>query len=96
MIILAIVMYRLFIKQFANSYHLEVDAEKAQEETKKWQSIQRSMMETIPETLAYTLDRDLRYTSINTRHKYSMLRMWHSEIHVGDSLLEHITDEGIR
>lgn len=96
MIILATVMYRIFLKQFANSYHLEEDVEKAQNETKKWQSIQRSMMETIPETLSYTLDRDFRYTSFNTRHKYSMLRMWHSEIHVGDCLLDHITDDKIR
>ena len=82
MIVLATVMYRVFLNQFANTYHL--------------QSIQRSMMETIPETLAYTLDRDFRYTSFNTRHKYSMLRMWHSEIHVGDKLLDHITDDTIR
>ncbi|MBO4747767.1 MAG: GGDEF domain-containing protein [Clostridiales bacterium] len=96
MIILATVMYRLFLTQFANTYHLEEDYKKAQEEIKMWQSIQRSQMETIPETLAYTLDRDFRYTSFNTRHKYSMLRMWHSEIKIGDCLLDHITDDGIR
>lgn len=96
MIILATVMYRLFLNQFANTYHLEEDYNKSQEEIGKWQSIQRSMMETIPETLVYTLDRDFRYTSFNTRHKYSMLRMWHSEIHVGDCLLDHVTDDDIR
>ena len=96
MIILATIMYRLFLQQFANSYHLEEDYKKAKEEISTWQSIQRSMMETIPETLAYTLDRDFRYTSFNTRHKYSMLRMWHSEIKVGDCLLDHITDENIK
>ena len=96
MIILATVMYRLFLNQFANTYHLEEDYNKSQEEIGKWQSIQRSMMETIPETLVYTLDRDFRYTSFNTRHKYSMLRMWHSEIHVGDCLLDHVSDDDIR
>lgn len=95
-IVLATIMYRIFRTQFAHTYHLEEDYRKEQESLRTWKSIQRSMMETIPETLAYTLDRDFRYTSFNTRHKYSMLRMWHSEIKVGDCLLDHITDDHIK
>ena len=96
MIVLAAVMYRLFLTQFSNTYHLEQDSKKALDEAKKWHAIQHSMMETIPETLVYTLDKNFCYTSFNNRHKYSMLRMWHSEIKIGDCLLDHITDETIR
>ncbi|MBO4928464.1 MAG: diguanylate cyclase [Clostridiales bacterium] len=93
MVLLAAVMYRIFCTQFANTYHLEEDNKKSQEQAKEWEAIQHSMMETIPETLVYTLDRNFRYTSFNNRHKYSMLRLWHQEIHIGDCILDHISDE---
>jgi len=96
MIVLATIMYRIFCLQFANTYHLEQDERKAQAEAKEWQAIQHSMMETLPDTLVYTLDRDLRYTSFNNRHKYSMLRLWHKEIHLGDHVLENIRDEELK
>ncbi len=96
MIVLATIMYRIFCLQFANTYHLEQDERKAQAEAKEWQAIQHSMMETLPDTLVYTLDRDLRYTSFNNRHKYSMLRLWHQEIHLGDHVLENIRDEEVK
>ena len=96
MIVLATIMYRLFCAQFANTYHLEQDSRKALAKTKEWQAIQHSMMETLPDTLVYTLDSNLRYTSFNNSHKYSMLRMWHQEIHLGDALLDHITNEDLR
>ncbi|MBP5186701.1 MAG: PAS domain-containing protein, partial [Clostridiales bacterium] len=96
MIILGTIMYRIFIKQFANTYHLEEDYRKEFDRAEQWKAIQHSMMETMPETLVYTLDRDFRYTSFNNRHKYSMLRIWHEEIKVGDCLLDHITDDEIR
>lgn len=91
-IVIAIIMYRIFCAQFAHSYHLEQDNEDLIKKARTWQAIQRSMMETVPDMLVYTLDRDFRYTSFNTRHKYSMLRMWHKEIQVGDSILDMITE----
>ncbi|MBR5975891.1 MAG: diguanylate cyclase [Clostridiales bacterium] len=96
MIVLATFMYRLFCTQFANTYHLEQDSKKARKEVKEWQAIQQSMMETLPDTLVYTLDRDLRYTSFNNSHKYSMLRIWHAEIRIGEHLLDYIKDEELR
>lgn len=96
MLILGTIMYRIFITQFANTYHLEEDYRKEFDRAEEWKAIQHSMMETMPETLVYTLDRDFRYTSFNNRHKYSMLRIWHEEIKIGDKLLDHITDDEIR
>ena len=96
MIVISVVMYRIFCSQFANTYHLEQDSRRAEKEAKEWQAIQHSMMETLPDTLVYTLDRDLKYTSFNNRHKYSMLRMWHQEIHIGDMILDHISNEELR
>ena len=96
MLILGTVMYRIFISQFSNTYHLEEDYRKEFDRAEEWKAIQHSMMETMPETLVYTLDRDFRYTSFNNRHKYSMLRIWHEEINIGDKLLDHITDEEIK
>ena len=96
MVILGTIMYRIFITQFANTYHLEEDYEKEKARAEEWKAIQHSMLETMPETLVYTLDRDFRYTSFNNRHKYSMLRIWHEEIKIGDKLLDHITDEEIK
>ena len=96
MILMAVVMYRIFCTQFANTYHLEQDSRRALEKAREWQAIQQSMMETLPDTLVYTLDRDLRYTSFNNSHKYSMLRIWHAEIRIGEHLLDYIKDEELR
>ncbi len=89
----AAIMYQVLRKQFSHYYHLEQDYEASQANVKKWQSIQHSMLETIPETLAFTVDCDLRYTSFNNRHKYSMLRMWHQEIRMGKPILDFIPEE---
>ncbi|MBQ0012102.1 MAG: diguanylate cyclase [Clostridiales bacterium] len=87
------IMYQVLRKQFSHYYHLEQDYEESLANVKKWQSIQHSMLETIPDTLAFTLDCDLRYTSFNNRHKYSMLRMWHQEIRLGELFLDFIPEE---
>lgn len=95
-VVSAMVMYQILRSQFSHYYHLEQDFVASQKNAKKWESIQSSMMETIPDTLAYTLDCDLRYTSFNTRHKYSMLRMWHQEIRLGECFLDYIPDEALK
>lgn len=95
-LLISIIMYRVFVKQFANAYHLEQDKEESLKKVRNWESIQRSMIETVPDMLVYSLDRDFRYTSFNNRHKYSMLRMWHKEIHTGECILDLIDDEEVR
>ena len=94
--ILAIIMFRIFRKQYSRFYHTEQALEDSQEQSKKWNAIQQSMMETIPDTLVYTLDKQFRYTSFNNRHKYSMLRIWHQEIHLGDCMLDHLQDNELK
>ncbi len=91
-LILSILMYRLFCSQFANSYHIVKDKEKSDIAAKRWETIEKSMIETVPDMLVYTLDTDLRYTSFNKRNKYSMLRLWKKEIHIGDSILDVVND----
>jgi len=91
-ILLASLMYRLFCSQFANSYHMKQDKEKSDSEAKLWETIENSMIETVPDMIVYTLDTDLRYTSFNKRNKYSMLRLWKKEIRIGDSILDVVTD----
>ena len=95
-IILAVIMFRLFRKQYSRFYHTEQELKDSQEQSKKWNAIQQSMMETIPDTLVYTLDKQFRYTSFNNRHKYSMLRIWHQEIRVGDCMLDHLQDNDLK
>lgn len=95
-IVSAAIMYQVLRAQFSHYYHLEQDYMASEENVRKWKSIQHSMMETIPDTLAYTLDCDFHYTSFNNRHKYSMLRMWHQEIRMGEPFLDYIPDEDLR
>ncbi len=95
-IILSLIIYRLFCVQFANSFHLEQEKKDTLKKLKEWEAIQNSMMETVPDMIVYTLDTDLRYSSFNKRHKYSMLRLWKKEIKVGDSILDVVTDTDTR
>lgn len=99
-ILMGIIMYRILRAQFASSFHTKQDSERAKADAAKWEAIQHSMMETVPDMIVYTLDTEFRYTSFNNRHKYSMLRIWKKEITVGQSILDAINDpsakEGMR
>lgn len=95
-IILSIILYRLFCSQFANSYHMVQAKEKSENQAKYWETIEKSMIETVPDMIVYTLDTELRYTSFNKRAKYSSLRLWKKEIQVGDSILDVVTDPDIK
>lgn len=95
-IIMATVMYRVIRAQFARSFHTEQDIERGKAEAAKWEAIQHSMMETVPDMIVYTLDTDFCYTSFNNRHKYSMLRIWKKEINIGQSILDVINDPGAK
>lgn len=51
-----------------------------------------SVLESSPDIMVFSLDREYRYTAFNSRHKYSMLRLWGKEIVVGTDVLSMIND----
>lgn len=51
-----------------------------------------SFLESSPDIMVFSLDKDYRYLAFNSRHKYSMLREWGHEIEVGTPVLDVISD----
>lgn len=47
-----------------------------------------AVLESSPDIMVFSVDREYRYTAFNSRHKYSMLRVFGKEITVGTDLLE--------
>lgn len=51
-----------------------------------------AVLESSPDIMVFSLDKNYCYTSFNTRHKYSMLRNWGKEITVGLNPLDIVRD----
>lgn len=47
-----------------------------------------AVLESSPDIMVFSLDRDYRYTSFNSRHKYSVLRIFGKEISIGTDILQ--------
>lgn len=52
-----------------------------------------AVLESSPDIMVFSLDRNYRYSAFNKRHKYSMLRSWGQEIDIGVSALDIIKDK---
>ncbi len=52
-----------------------------------------AVLESSPDIMVFSLDRNYCYSAFNKRHKYSMLRSWGQEIDIGMSLLDIIKDK---
>jgi diguanylate cyclase (GGDEF)-like protein len=52
-----------------------------------------AVLESSPDIMVFSLDRDYRYSAFNKRHKYSMLRSWGQEIDIGISALDIMKDK---
>lgn len=51
-----------------------------------------AVLESSPDIMVFSIDKDYRYTAFNSRHKYSMLRAWGKEISTGLDALSIVTD----
>lgn len=49
-----------------------------------------AILESSPEIMVFSVDRNYNYTAFNNRHKYSMLRLWDHEIQLGECMLDMI------
>lgn len=52
-----------------------------------------AVLESSPDIMVFSLDRNYCYSAFNKRHKYSMLRSWGQEIDIGTSALDIIKGE---
>lgn len=52
-----------------------------------------AVLESSPDIMVFSLDRDYCYTAFNKRHKYSMLRSWGQEIDIGMSIIDIMKDK---
>lgn len=47
-----------------------------------------AILESSPEIMVFSLDKNFCYTAFNNRHKYSMLRVWGQEISIGTNAIK--------
>ncbi len=55
-----------------------------------FQASMRSMLESSPEVIAFSLDREYRYTFFNSHHSATMKAIWGASIQLGQSMLDFI------
>ena len=55
-----------------------------------------ALMESLPGTVVFALDREYRYTIFNELHRREMAKAWKAAIKVGDRMLDFITESGTR
>jgi len=49
-----------------------------------------AILESSPEIMVFSIDRNYAYTAFNNRYKYSMLRLWQHEIRIGENIMDII------
>lgn len=99
-IVFSVVVVILVAVRYGSSlyqvHHLRKGTEEAGKRLENTTRIFRSIMETAPDMLVFSIDKDYHFLAFNTRYQYSMLRIWGSTIDVGTSALDIIKDEAQR
>ena len=77
--------------------HQELAERRQAEESLKTQNaLLNSLINSPGDIVIFSLDRNCRYTTFNEKHRQEMRAIWQAEIRVGASLLECMTDPGLR
>jgi len=87
------IIFRLISKEIKKVIESRKNTEQLNAELEKSNTLFTAILESSPEIMVFSLDRSYCYTAFNNRHKYSMLRLWGREIHMGDNILEVITSQ---
>lgn len=87
----AALLYHLISKEIQKVVDSRKKTEQINKELENSNTLFAAILESSPEIMVYSLDKNYHYTAFNNRHKYSMLRLWEHEIKIGESILDIIT-----
>ena len=77
--------------------HTDITERKQAEENLKTQNaLLNALINSPADLVIFSLDRNYRYTAFNEKHRQEMRAIWQADIQVGSSLLEAMTDSGLR
>ena len=68
----------------------------AEESLKRQNALLNALINSPGDIVIFSLDRNYCYTTFNEKHRQEMRAIWQAEIRVGASLLECMTDPGLR
>lgn len=87
----AALLYHLISREIQKVVDSKNKTEQINKELENSNTLFSAILESSPEIMVYSLDKNYHYTAFNNRHKYSMLRLWEREIQIGESILDIIT-----
>lgn len=88
----AVILYMLIHKELRRVVASKTEVTKMNRELEKSNTLFSAILESSPEIMVYSVDRNYCYTAFNNRHKYSMLRKWNRETFNGMNALDLISD----
>jgi len=84
------ILFRLISMKFGKVISSKTNTVLINRELEEANTLFSAILESSPEIMIFSLDRDFTYTAFNNRHKYSMLRLWEHEIQLGENILDII------
>jgi len=87
----AAILYHLISREIQKVVDSKNKTEQVNKELENSNTLFTAILESSPEIMVYSLDKNYHYTAFNNRHKYSMLRLWEKEIQIGESILDIIS-----
>ena len=89
-VITAGILYRLIYNKIKNIIDSKNKTAQINVELETSNMLFAAILESSPEIMVFSIDRNYAYTAFNNRYKYSMLRLWQHEIKTGENILDTI------
>ena len=90
------ILFRLISKEIKKVIDAKKKTDQINIELENSNTLFSAILESSPEIMVFSIDKNYTYTAFNNRHKYSMLRRWQHDIQLGENILDMITSPDIK
>ncbi|MEI8199978.1 MAG: diguanylate cyclase [Eubacteriales bacterium] len=90
------ILFRLISKEIKKLINAKKKTDLINIELENSNTLFSAILESSPEIMVFSIDKNYVYTAFNNRHKYSMLRRWQYDIKIGENMLDVISSPEIK